>query len=138
MLLTRREADVLELLRQGLSNSEIAARLGIGPDTARRHASRVTAKTGVTSAAVPCLHIAATPGWFERQDFSSFRLSPAEIAVLELVCRGWSSKLIARALGISPRTIEKHREHLRQKTGISNTRALVAWVASRYAKCGID
>jgi DNA-binding NarL/FixJ family response regulator len=35
--LTRRQAEALELLRQGLSTSEIAARLRISPVTVRRH-----------------------------------------------------------------------------------------------------
>jgi DNA-binding NarL/FixJ family response regulator len=35
--LTRRQSEVLELLRQGLSTAEIAARLRIAPVTVRRH-----------------------------------------------------------------------------------------------------
>jgi len=35
--LTRRQSEVLELLRQGLSTAEIAARLRISPVTVRRH-----------------------------------------------------------------------------------------------------
>ncbi|MCR4469863.1 MULTISPECIES: LuxR family transcriptional regulator [unclassified Burkholderia] len=138
MPLTPREAEVLELLRRGLSNSEIAARLGIGLGTSRRHVSRAMLKAGTTSTGVPFLGVPAPSGWIARLGLASLGLSPAEIRVLELLCLGGSSKCIARVIGISPRTVDKHRERLRQKMGFSSTRTLVAWVASQYAKCGID
>jgi DNA-binding NarL/FixJ family response regulator len=138
MKLTPRETEVVELLRQGLSNLEIAEQLNIGPDTARRYASRVTAKTGVSTTAHPFLGLPASSGWIGKVDLASLGLSRAEVGVLELLCLGWSSKQIARAKGTSPRTIDKHRERLRQKCGAGSTRTLVAWVAAQYAKCGMD
>ncbi|MFF1479826.1 response regulator [Streptomyces sp. NPDC058301] len=44
--LTEREADVLRLMATGLSNAEIADRLGVGPATAKTHVASVLAKTG--------------------------------------------------------------------------------------------
>jgi DNA-binding NarL/FixJ family response regulator len=44
---TAREWEVLELLRDGLSTADIAARLFVSPVTVRRHISAVTAKLGV-------------------------------------------------------------------------------------------
>jgi DNA-binding NarL/FixJ family response regulator len=46
-LLTPREADVLELLRTGRSNAEIAATLHVGVETVRTHARRIYRKLGV-------------------------------------------------------------------------------------------
>jgi DNA-binding NarL/FixJ family response regulator len=46
-LLTPREADVLELLRAGRSNGEIAAALHISIETVRTHARRIYRKLGV-------------------------------------------------------------------------------------------
>jgi DNA-binding NarL/FixJ family response regulator len=46
--LTRRQAEVLELLRDGLGTAEIAARLGLSPVTVRRHLSLVLEKLGVS------------------------------------------------------------------------------------------
>jgi DNA-binding NarL/FixJ family response regulator len=46
-LLTPREADVLELLQQGRSNSEIAAILHVGKETVRTHARSIYRKLGV-------------------------------------------------------------------------------------------
>jgi DNA-binding NarL/FixJ family response regulator len=46
-LLTPREADVLELLQQGRSNSEIAGVLHVGKETVRTHARSIYRKLGV-------------------------------------------------------------------------------------------
>jgi DNA-binding CsgD family transcriptional regulator len=47
--LTAREAEVLELLQDGRTNSEIAERLSIGIETVRTHARNVYRKLGVPS-----------------------------------------------------------------------------------------
>ncbi len=44
--LTDREREVLVLMARGLTNGQIAERLGIGFETAKTHVSRVIAKTG--------------------------------------------------------------------------------------------
>jgi DNA-binding NarL/FixJ family response regulator len=49
--LSRREREVLGLLRQGLTNTEIAARLYISGRTAEHHVGRVLGKLGVRSRA---------------------------------------------------------------------------------------
>jgi len=49
--LTRRESDVLRLLAQGLTQDEIAARLGISPKTVSTHIEHVLRKLGVHSRA---------------------------------------------------------------------------------------
>jgi DNA-binding NarL/FixJ family response regulator len=48
-LLTRREGDVLVLLRQGRSNAQIALALQIGVETVRSHARSIYRKLGVAS-----------------------------------------------------------------------------------------
>jgi DNA-binding NarL/FixJ family response regulator len=47
--LTAREGDVLELLRDGSSNAEIAAALHVGVETVRTHARNIYRKLGVSS-----------------------------------------------------------------------------------------
>lgn len=44
--LTDRESDVLRLMATGLSNHEISAHLGVGPQTVKTHVAGILAKTG--------------------------------------------------------------------------------------------
>jgi DNA-binding CsgD family transcriptional regulator len=48
-LLTPREQEVLDLLRRGLTNQQIADRLGISLPGARYHVSEILSKLGVSS-----------------------------------------------------------------------------------------
>jgi NarL family two-component system response regulator LiaR len=48
-LLTRREAEVLELLNDGATNAQIAHRLSIGIETVRTHARNIYRKLGIAS-----------------------------------------------------------------------------------------
>jgi NarL family two-component system response regulator LiaR len=49
--LTRREAEVLALVTEGLSNAQIAQQLGISPATARFHVSTILSKLGAANRA---------------------------------------------------------------------------------------
>ena len=42
-----------------------------------------------------------------------------------MVCEGFSSKEVARTLGISPRTVELHRANVLNKLGVRNVAAAV-------------
>ncbi|MFE2265810.1 response regulator transcription factor [Streptomyces griseosporeus] len=44
--LTGRESEVLRLMAEGLTNAEIARRMGVGPATVKTHVAAVLAKTG--------------------------------------------------------------------------------------------
>ena len=48
------------------------------------------------------------------------RLTPRELNICELIRSGKSSKQIASNLNISLGTVNKHREQIRRKLGISN------------------
>ena len=56
------------------------------------------------------------------------RLSSRELEVLQLVAEGEANKQIAAELGISIKTVEKHRDHLMRKLDIHDTAGL-----TRYA-----
>ncbi|WBL34949.1 helix-turn-helix transcriptional regulator [Tepidiforma flava] len=47
--LSAREAEVLGLVAEGRTNAEVAAMLGISPETVKTHVSRILAKLGVQS-----------------------------------------------------------------------------------------
>jgi len=58
--LTAREREVLDGLAQGLSNPQLAQRLGIGQSTVKTHVSQVLAKLGVATRLQAAITYAAT------------------------------------------------------------------------------
>jgi DNA-binding NarL/FixJ family response regulator len=56
------------------------------------------------------------------------RLSSREVEVLQLIAEGKANKQVAAELGISVKTVEKHRQRLMQKLNIHDTAGL-----TRYA-----
>jgi DNA-binding CsgD family transcriptional regulator len=60
MPLTHREHEVVELIRQALTNSEIGNRLGLSPWTVKRHVARVLAKTGCRRRVDLAVHYGST------------------------------------------------------------------------------
>jgi DNA-binding CsgD family transcriptional regulator len=49
-----------------------------------------------------------------------------EIEVVTLLLRGFSNKLIARDLGISPETVKVYRKRINKKLGTASTREVFA------------
>ncbi len=58
------------------------------------------------------------------------RLTSRESEVLQLVAEGSPNKQIADALGISVKTVEKHRQHLMDKLNIHDTAGLTRYAIS--------
>lgn len=54
------------------------------------------------------------------------QLTPRECDVLRGIASGQTNKAIAAAFGISPRTVETHRERLMRKLGVSTVAGLTA------------
>lgn len=59
---------------------------------------------------------------------AAVHLSSREVEVLQLIAEGEANKQIAAELGISIKTVEKHRDHLMRKLDIHDTASL-----TRYA-----
>jgi DNA-binding NarL/FixJ family response regulator len=60
------------------------------------------------------------------------RLSNREVEVFEMIGQGMTTRLIARKLGLSPKTVEAHRENVKAKLELKNSgelnRHAVLWV----------
>jgi FixJ family two-component response regulator len=56
------------------------------------------------------------------------RLTQRESEILDMVARGWMTKEIARAIGVSPRTVETHRANLAEKLGTTSVAEMVRLV----------
>jgi DNA-binding NarL/FixJ family response regulator len=61
------------------------------------------------------------------------RLTAREQQVLALIGRGESSKAIARALHISVRTVESHRQSVKRKLGVEGMAALIKYAVEQAA-----
>jgi len=63
-------------------------------------------------------------------------LSPREREVLDLLMDGMSSRQIGEELGISKKTVEVHRSHIREKLGISSVAEIVRMVLKNNGIAG--
>jgi len=69
----------------------------------------------------------------------SVRLSSRELEVLQLIAEGEANKQIAAELGISIKTVEKHRDHLMQKLDIHDTAGLTRYaIAAGIIECSVQ
>ena len=63
------------------------------------------------------------------------KLSDREVGVLRLFGEGWSTEEIASRLHLSPKTVDVHRAHIKEKLGLKTTpefnRFAIRWVASQ-------
>src|SRR6266511_1680878 len=63
------------------------------------------------------------------------KLSDRELEVLKLYGEGWSTEEIAKRLHLSPKTVDVHRAHIKEKLGLNTTyefnRFAIRWVASQ-------
>jgi DNA-binding NarL/FixJ family response regulator len=67
------------------------------------------------------------------------RLSSRETEVFQLIAEGQANKQIATELGISIKTVEKHRDHLMRKLDIHDTAGLTRHaIATGLIECGVQ
>ena len=63
------------------------------------------------------------------------RLSDRELEILELIGKGNEVRQIAKLLHLSPKTVETHRAHIKEKLSLQNARQVarfaVQWVGTR-------
>lgn len=61
-------------------------------------------------------------------------LTDRELQVLELAARGRTNRAIASTVGVSPRTVAKHLEHIYRKLGVTSRAAAVYATAAAAAR----
>lgn len=103
--------------RQTLTAAEAARELSSGAKAGRFDSHAVDAVLAAAGAAP------------SRRRSAAIALSEREIEVLRLVASQHGNKAIARALGISPKTVERHVTHIYDKIGVT-TRAGAALYAT--------
>lgn len=63
------------------------------------------------------------------------KLTDRELEVLRLFGEGWSTDEIANRLHLSPKTVDVHRGHIKEKLGLKTTpeftRFAIRWVAAQ-------
>jgi two-component system, NarL family, response regulator NreC len=66
-----------------------------------------------------------------RRSFAEDRLTAREVEVLRLIALGHTSAEVARALSLSPRTVETHRARIHKKLGLATRAELVSYALRR-------
>ena len=61
----------------------------------------------------------------EKKFTSHLKISPRELTIIRLLQQGLQSKQMAEALGISDRTVAKHRENIMKKCKVNNVTELL-------------
>jgi len=72
-----------------------------------------------------------TPGEAEKARASEPDLTPREAEVLQLIAEGFANKQIAGELGLSVKTVEKHRQQVMHKLKIHDIAGLVRHAAEK-------
>ncbi|MDO5664338.1 MAG: response regulator transcription factor, partial [Bacteroidia bacterium] len=65
--------------------------------------------------------------FFETFNDKGIKLTPREIEIIKLLCKGMSVKEIADKLCVSSRTIDSHKANIMQKLGFHNTVELIKY-----------
>jgi DNA-binding CsgD family transcriptional regulator/alpha-tubulin suppressor-like RCC1 family protein len=111
--LTPREREVIELLSTGLTNEEIARRLGISVDGVKYHVSEILRRLDVESRReATALHLGTERGV----------LTPREQDVIELLSSGLTNGEIARRLGISLDGVKYHVSGILRRLDVESRR----------------
>jgi DNA-binding NarL/FixJ family response regulator len=63
------------------------------------------------------------------------RLSDRELEILELIGKGNEVRQIAKLLNLSPKTVETHRAHIKDKLDLKNSREVAGLQAGATHRC---
>jgi DNA-binding NarL/FixJ family response regulator len=109
---------VAELLRSGVR----VVYLGAPPDSPEEEGGVFVP----LDATVETLASALVPGAVDPRSRQAGSLTAREREILVLVARGMSGRQVARHLGISPKTVERHKTKIHVKLAVPNQAAAVS------------
>jgi ATP/maltotriose-dependent transcriptional regulator MalT len=117
--LTGREIEVVTLIAEGLTNEEVAGKLGIARHTVKSHMAHILDALGALNSAhaVAIAHCRGQIGP-RRAVPSNSEVSPREVQVLEGVAVGMTDLQIGRKLWVSQHTIKSHLRRIYGKLGV--------------------
>jgi DNA-binding CsgD family transcriptional regulator len=130
--LTPREQEVLSLLREGLSNREIAQRLGISIAGAKYHVSEIISKLGVTGRDEAAAWPVERRGWVRGFVFLQFANSPLGLIPPKFALAGAASLLLI--IGLATRTLSGSINPFIQLLA-GHEQAVVAATATPHPDC---
>lgn len=133
---SKRRLHILRLLRDGLSQSEVAERLGIASSSVRTHVSIVCRALGVKNyvgAITRAIDLGLLEPVEQNEDVFVPKLEPRELRLLEMLQEGKTTREMASALGCVPKTIRNLMLPIFQKLGV-HTRATAV---TRAIKLGV-
>jgi DNA-binding response OmpR family regulator len=110
------EAGGLDYVTKPIAPAEVLARAATHIRNARLLAQATSANNGASQAAA---------------SLDQYQLTPRETDVLTWVAKGKTNRDIGEILGMSPRTVNKHLEHIYVKLGVETRAAAAALVAAR-------
>jgi len=116
VLLNKREEDKILLQEQVLSNVK---KLSIPYIEKLKKSKLNEMQIALIDVIESSLHEIVSP-FSLKLSSESFGLTPTEIKVADLIRQGNGSKEVAAIHNLSPKTVERHRESIRNKIGIKN------------------
>lgn len=119
-------AEVRDWLRTGLASPEAVAPLSV----ARDHGTLLLSLSRRRHELLLLLEEKPLPV-ATAVSLEQYQLTPREIDVLNWVAKGKTNRDIGEILGMSPRTVNKHLEHIYVKLGVETRSAAAALVASK-------
>lgn len=123
--LTLRERETLELLLAGLPTKEVAARLGLSPNTAAQHIKALYRRFGVRSR-VALIGLLLEADRAAPSPDAAVALAPRERQALDLLLAGLSARQIADRLGIGVHSANRLTKAIFRRFGVGSRAALMA------------
>ena len=126
--LSQREAEVLDLIADGLSNKQIGEKLGLSPLTVKSHKTRIVDNLGGCGESSHCVALGYAYGYLRPSPQPPGRLlvpTRRPLEVLRLLPEGLRNREIGARLNLTEDTVKSHIARLLKLYGARNRAHLV-------------